>query len=104
MGKYLILDKSVFEATSTSELEDFAKDHFLILPDVLYYECATTTKNKEELLDRFRAVIVSGAYICISCKDIIKKEAPSFAAVCFSNQSKRSLSSKKNISNKQQAI
>ncbi|MBC8471643.1 MAG: hypothetical protein H8D56_19445 [Planctomycetes bacterium] len=75
MGKYLILDKSVFEATSTSKLENFANNHFLILSDDLYYECATTTSNKEKMLDRFRSVILSGAYFCTSCKEIVKKEA-----------------------------
>ena len=78
MKKYLILDKSVFEATSTSKLGIFAQNHFLILPDVLYYECATTDKNKERLLDRFRSVILSGAYTCPSYVGIIRNEAKNF--------------------------
>lgn len=83
MGKYLILDKSVFEATSTSKLGKFAQNHFLIIPDVLYYECATTDTNKERLLDRFRSVILSGAYICPSCIDIIKNEAKNLSPYGF---------------------
>jgi len=83
MGKYLILDKSVFEATSTSKLGKFSQNHFLILPDVLYYECATTDTNKERLLDRFRSVILSGAYICPNCIDIIKNESKNLSPYGF---------------------
>jgi hypothetical protein len=75
MKKHLILDKSVFEATSTSKLGTFAQNHFLILSDVLYYECATTDKNRERLLDRFREVILAGGCICPSRNAIIQKEA-----------------------------
>lgn len=75
MRKYLILDKSVLEATLTCKLEQFVQNHFLILPNVLYYECITTEKNQEELLERFRSVILAGGYTSPSCKDIIQNEA-----------------------------
>lgn len=73
--KQIIIDKDAFVGIKFDDLCDFVKNHSLILPDVLYFECATTDKNKEKLLDRFRTVILSGADICPSCKDIIQKEA-----------------------------
>lgn len=83
MGKYLILDKSVLAATQTDKLVKFAQDHFLILPDTLYYECVTTDTDKEKLLDRFRSVILAGAYTCLSIVDIIKKEAKNLSPYGF---------------------
>lgn len=75
MTKQLILDKNVFRATSTSKLQEFVQDHFLILPDVLYYECVTANEKREELLDRFKEVILAGGCICPSRNVIIQKEA-----------------------------
>lgn len=73
--KQIIIDKDAFIGIKFNDLCNFAQNYSLILPDVLYFECATTDKNKEKLLDRFRTVILSGADICPSCKDIIQKEA-----------------------------
>lgn len=75
MKKHLILDKSVFEATSTSKLEKFAENHFLILPEILLYECLTTQNNKEVLLNRFKQVLLVGAHICPNIKTILNEEA-----------------------------
>ncbi len=75
MPKQLIIDKSVFRATSTSKLKEFVENYFLILPDVLYYECVTSDEEQEELLDRFREVILAGGYICPSRNAIIQREA-----------------------------
>jgi len=83
MPKQLIIDKTVFQGTSTSKLKEFAQSHFLILPDVLYYECATTDTNEDKLLDRFRSVILSGAYICPSCRQIINNEAETLSPYGF---------------------
>ncbi|MBN2020135.1 MAG: hypothetical protein JW749_07920 [Sedimentisphaerales bacterium] len=75
--KKLIIDKSLFESTlpSPQKLLEFAHNHFLILPDVLYFECATALQREEQLLELFRNVILNGAYRCESWWSIIKKEA-----------------------------
>jgi hypothetical protein len=83
MGKYIIIDKDVFEGTQTDKLVAFVQNHFLILPDDLYYECATTDTNREKLLDRFRSVVLAGAYICPRVIDIIKKEAKNLSPCGF---------------------
>lgn len=75
MPKKLIIDKDILRGTSTSKLERFVENHFLILPQVLYYECATTDEKREELLDRFRSLILTGGYICPTCKCIVQWEA-----------------------------
>ena len=73
--KQLIIDKDLLHGKSTHALCDFARSHFLILPDDLYYECATTDKKQQELLDRFRDVILAGGCICPRRNTIIQKEA-----------------------------
>ena len=75
MPKQLIIDKDVFVGTKHDDLCNFAKNHFLILPEVLLYECLTTQRNQENLLDRFRQVLLAGACICPNIKSIINKEA-----------------------------
>ena len=71
----LIIDKSVFQSTATERLKGFARNHYLILPDHLYYECVTATRQSELLLDRFRDVVLSGAYVSRNVKDVIRAEA-----------------------------
>lgn len=73
--KKLIIDKNVFGWTSISKIEQFVQNHFLILPDVLYYECVTDDDRREELLDRFRKIILAGGCICPGRNAIIQKEA-----------------------------
>jgi len=73
--KQLILDKNVFVATKTDVLCGFAQNNFLILPEILLYECLTTQKNKEVLVDRFEQVLLVGAHICPNIKTILNKEA-----------------------------
>lgn len=73
--KQLVIDKNVFQGIITQSLCDFARNHFLVLPDDLYYECASTDRMRQELLDRFRDVILAGACICPRRNTIIKKEA-----------------------------
>jgi hypothetical protein len=74
--KWLIIDKSVFQATSTPKFEKFAQNHSLILPQVLYSECLTDRNNKkEELVQRFICLLQSGAYICPASGIILREEA-----------------------------
>ena len=73
--KKLIIDKDIFRGTSTSKLKEFAENYFLILPQVLYYECITANERREKLLDRFRMIILAGGYICPTCNDILRWEA-----------------------------
>jgi hypothetical protein len=75
MSKSLIIDKSLFQGTSPEKLTCFVKKYFTILPDVLYFECATALENKEHLLELFRNMILNGAHICKSWWSIIKSEA-----------------------------
>jgi len=72
--KQLVIDKNVFQGISTDDLCDFTRSHFLILPDDLYYECATTDRKQQELLDRFRDVILAGGCICPRRNKIIQEE------------------------------
>lgn len=71
----LVIDKDVFQGTSTESLCDFAKNHFFILSNDLYYECVTTDSRQRKLLDRFRDVVLAGGCICPRRNTIIKKEA-----------------------------
>jgi len=73
--KQIIIDKNIFIGTKTDVLCDFAKNNFLILPEILLYECLTTQKNKEVLVDRFEQVLLVGAHICPNIKSILKEEA-----------------------------
>jgi hypothetical protein len=43
----IILDKNIFCGTRDEKLCQFARSHFLILPEVLIYECATTPNKKD---------------------------------------------------------
>ncbi|MCK4795354.1 MAG: hypothetical protein KAV87_67115 [Desulfobacteraceae bacterium] len=75
--KRLIIDKSIFAGTSNEKLCQFAKNHFLILPEVLTYECATDSEKEKRqlLLQRFTDIIRAGAYVCPSVALIVEKEA-----------------------------
>lgn len=73
--KQIIIDKDVFEGTKTDVLCGFAKNNFLILPEILLYECLTTQNNKEVLIDRFEQVLLVGAHICPNIKSILNEEA-----------------------------
>lgn len=75
----LVIDKDIFQGTSTHSLCNFARSHFLILPDDLYYECASTDRKQQELLDRFRDVILAGGCICPRRNKIIQDEAESLS-------------------------
>ena len=74
--KRLILDRSVFFGTTTENLCEFASNYFLILPEVLIYECATapTKKERQSSLIRFTETIRAGAYVCPSVGFIEERE------------------------------
>ena len=73
--KQIVMDKDVFQGTDQAIICEFAKSHFLILPDVLLYECLTDPERESALLRRFEQVISAGAYVCPSVKTILFKEA-----------------------------
>ena len=73
----LVIDKDVFRGTGTQSLCDFVRTHFLILPDDLYYECVTADRKQQELLGRFRDVILAGGCMCPRRNKIIREEAES---------------------------
>ena len=63
--KQIVLDKDVFTGTNLDELCDFARDHLLLVPHVLLYECATSeNREKMKLLQRFEKLVKGGAYYC----------------------------------------
>jgi hypothetical protein len=74
--KRLILDKDIFVGSSEKKLCQFAKNHFLILPEVLIYECATSQEGKKEkLLQRLTNIIKTGGYTCPSVGLMVEKES-----------------------------
>jgi hypothetical protein len=79
VNRQLVIDKDVFQGTRIQSLCDFARNHFLILPDDLYYECASTDGKRQELLDRFGDVILAGGCICPRRNKIIREEAESLS-------------------------
>jgi hypothetical protein len=83
MKKIIVIDKSVLQGTPTQKLKQFVNNHFLILPEVLYYECLTTTKNRKELLQRFISVVLSGGYVCPYFIEIVRREANSLVPFGF---------------------
>lgn len=72
--KQVIIDKDAFVGINLKDLCDFAHNHFLILPMVLYDECSTNEEKQQELLSRFRKLLLSDGYICASGIDIVRKE------------------------------
>ena len=81
--KQLVIDKDVFQGTNQAALCKFAKNHFLILPDVLLYECLTSPENKDILKHRFEKVILAGAYVCPRVQAIVFKEAQKLSPFVF---------------------
>lgn len=95
--KTIVIDKDVFGGINTNDLCAFAGNHFLILPEVLLYECLTTEKNKGVLLDRFRQVMLAGAYICPPIKTIVHKEAQTLSPYGFLADLKMTINMRKEI-------
>ena len=76
MAKYLILDKSIFQGTSTTDLRQLAETHNVVLPETMLYECVTTEKReKVAILDRCRDVILAGAVFCPAISSVVHVEA-----------------------------
>jgi len=98
--KQLIIDKDVFQAAQTPELKKFARTHFLILPEVLLYECLTTDRDKDILLERFRQVMLVGGYICPPIKMIVRKEAENLTLYGYLPDLQMSLDMRKDIRKK----
>lgn len=73
--KLLIIDKDVFCATESNRLKKFVKDHFLVLPRILFDEVFTTDRTPHMLQERLRSAILVGGYICPASGYIIRKEA-----------------------------
>lgn len=72
--KQIIIDKDAFVGINLNDLCDFAHNHFLILPLVLYDECSINEDKQQELLSRFHKLLLSDGYICASGIDIVRKE------------------------------
>ena len=81
--KQLVIDKDVFQGTNQAYLCKFAKSHFLILPDVLLYECITSPEKKDILQQRFARVMLAGAYVCPPVTAIVFKEAQKLSPYAF---------------------
>jgi hypothetical protein len=74
--KQITIDKDAFIGIDLDVLCSFAKNHFLILPEVLIYECMTSDEmKKRRLLERCKTVIDSGAYYCPRSMTYAKWEA-----------------------------
>ena len=74
--KQIVIDKSTFLGMKLDDLCNFAKDHCLIIPEVLIYECMTSNNMKErKLLQCCKKLIVSGAYYCPRSVTYLKWEA-----------------------------
>jgi hypothetical protein len=71
----LILDKSVFLATCTQELCNFAETHTLILPETLFYECYTSKKpSRKNLPKALHQLLKAGAYLSYQLMQIVGDE------------------------------
>lgn len=75
MPKFLILDKSVFEATQKSKLCCFASKYNLIVCDILFTECLTSNRvRKYNLLKSLQSLIRAGANCGSSVMVLIREE------------------------------
>lgn len=83
LPKQLVIDKDVFQGTDQASLCKFVKNHCLILPEGLLYECLTDSKQKPNLSGRFEQVILAGAYICPPVRTIVFKEAQKLSPYRF---------------------
>jgi hypothetical protein len=73
--KLLVIDKDIFRGTKRIVLEAFVKNHFLVLPKVLFDEVFTTNEARDTLKEDLRSAILAGGYICPPSGYIIRKEA-----------------------------
>ncbi|MBN2129856.1 MAG: hypothetical protein JW741_10185 [Sedimentisphaerales bacterium] len=73
--KQIVIDKSAFDGIKLDNLCAFAKNHCLLVSEVLLYECATSSAlKKRELLGRCLALLQAGAYYCSRSEDLMRWE------------------------------
>jgi hypothetical protein len=78
--RQIVIDKCVFQRDREDKaLCSFARNHFLILPHLLYGEIVTNPEEqqREGLVRRFRKVMSSGAYWGPSTRSMIEREGQS---------------------------
>ena len=82
LNKLLILDKSVFQGTTCSELARFVKCHRVVLPHALCVECAISqkgnppknSKDPKRLMQKLLELVENGAYVGKSPGRIVEEE------------------------------
>lgn len=81
MPKYLIVDKSILYSlsadtcTRAGRLRQFVETHNVILSETLFYECVTTDRQKEVVLDRCREAVLAGGIVLPTLRAIVQTEA-----------------------------
>jgi len=76
-----LLDKNVFLATNEQELCDFVRNHTVILPETLFYECYTSDELcDKKLLKRLYQLLKSGAYVTYQLMQIIADEGKNLSS------------------------
>ncbi|MBW7989306.1 MAG: hypothetical protein FVQ84_04720 [Planctomycetes bacterium] len=76
--KQIIIDKDAFVGIKFDKLCNFAKNHLLILPDVLCYECHTDFNIKtQRTLKHCQQLIQNGAYYCSCSTGFLQSEGSS---------------------------
>jgi hypothetical protein len=74
--KQIVIDKCTFQGHRTDVLCAFARNHFLILANLLYGEIVTNPgkRKREHLLRRFRKLMQAGAYWASDVHYMIQQE------------------------------
>lgn len=76
--KQIIIDKDAFIGIGVNALRNFTKNHLLILPDVLCYECHTDFNTKpQRTLKHCQQLIQNGAYYCSCSTGFLQNEGNS---------------------------
>jgi len=82
MAGILVIDKSVFQGASRSELCNWAKEYVLVLCYPLGVEClGDATRGRDDLLDRIQEVIRGGAHCGAQPLKLVDKERASQSPV-----------------------
>lgn len=75
MGKYLILDKSIFHGTSQDKLLEFTKRHAMILGDTLFTESLTSSKlDSQRYITLIRELVLAGAAASYGVLHLVREE------------------------------
>jgi hypothetical protein len=80
MSKYLIVDKSILCGTATDRLCQFVKAYNVIISGTLVYECRTTNKERDLMLDRCRKAVLAGGIFSPGTLEVLTYEAQSLRA------------------------